>query len=146
MIYVSSSCIKCDNIAKIVSMYVENGIKNIELSGGTQFYENLEDDLLVLKEKFKLNYIVHNYFPPPIEPFILNLASLDDELWTKTVEFIKKSVEFAIRLDSPVYGLHAGFFVNPDLNEIGQQFKKQALFDKESAICRFVKWFNKIKD
>ncbi len=138
MIYISSSCIKAKYIKDAVLFLAEHGIRNIELSGGTEFYEGLEDDLLHLKDKYSLNYLVHNYFPPPKESFILNLASLDDRIWNRTIDFMKDSISLAIRLQSPLYGLHAGFFVNPGINEIGNKFVKQQLFDKEKAIHKFV--------
>ena len=50
---------------------LEEGIDNIELSGGS--YD--EDQLKKLKELKKYqSFKVHNYFPPPKEPFF-NLAS-----------------------------------------------------------------------
>ena len=76
MIYISTSCIK--NNKKIKTSVEElaiNGFSNIELSGGTEPYDQMEYDLLELKDKYNLNYRCHNYFPPPIEPFVLNLAS-----------------------------------------------------------------------
>ncbi len=65
MIYVSSSCIRHKKIKDSVKELAENGFQNIELSGGTQYYNNIESDLLKLKEKYNLNYRCHNYFPPP---------------------------------------------------------------------------------
>ncbi len=62
-----------------VQELAENGFQNIELSGGTEYYENFERDLIELKGEYNLNYRCHNYFPPPKKPFVLNLASLNDE-------------------------------------------------------------------
>lgn len=41
MIYVSSSCIRNNNIAEIICSLSEKGIRNIELSGGTEYYEGM---------------------------------------------------------------------------------------------------------
>ena len=49
MIYVSSSCIKANYIHQSVEMLVSFGFKNIELSGGTQYYDGLMKDLLRLQ-------------------------------------------------------------------------------------------------
>ena len=54
MIYVSSSCVKADTIQKSVLTLVHEGFRNIELSGGTKYYDNFANDLLVVKEKFDL--------------------------------------------------------------------------------------------
>lgn len=45
MIYVSSSCLKNKYIVETVRQLAEHGIKNIELSGGTEYYDDLENDL-----------------------------------------------------------------------------------------------------
>ena len=46
-------------------------------------YANFEIDLLELKDKYNLNYQCHNYFPPPQQDFVLNLASLNDDTFNK---------------------------------------------------------------
>ena len=83
MIYVSSSCLKNKKITQSVQDLADEGYKNIELSGGTTLYEGYVNDLLDLKEKYDLRYLLHNYFPPPKEPFMLNIASLNNELFEK---------------------------------------------------------------
>ncbi len=60
MIYVSSSCVKADTIQKAVLALVKEGFKNIELSGGTKYYDNFANDLLELKRRYNLNFLVHN--------------------------------------------------------------------------------------
>ena len=39
MIYVSSSCLKNNNITEIICQLADRGIQNIELSGGTDYYD-----------------------------------------------------------------------------------------------------------
>lgn len=51
MIYISSSCVKNKTIKESVQELVDSGFKNIELSGGTEYYDGFEDDLLKLKKK-----------------------------------------------------------------------------------------------
>ena len=104
MIYISSSCVKHIKIKDAVQDLVNNGFKNIELSGGTEYYNGFEDDLLELKNKYNLNYICHNYFPPPKEHFVLNLASLDDEIYNKTFEHLKNAIELSKKLLQTICG------------------------------------------
>ena len=86
MIYVSSSCIRNNNIAEIICSLSEKGIRNIELSGGTEYYEGIEDDLKILKKRYQLQYACHAYFPPPKVPFVVNLASCNDDIYKKSIE------------------------------------------------------------
>ena len=71
MIFVSSACLRNKKIKDSVKELADNGFTNIELSGGTEYYDNFEVDLLNLKKDYNLNYQCHNYFPPPKNHFVL---------------------------------------------------------------------------
>jgi sugar phosphate isomerase/epimerase len=145
MIFVSTSCLKHNKIKDSVQQLSENGFKNIELSGGTEFYESFEDDLLELKDKHNLNYRCHNYFPPPKNPFVLNLASLNDETFNKSFDHLFRAIDLSKRLGAKKYGFHAGFFIDIKLNEIGKKLSIEDLFDKDKAIERFCNAYNVVK-
>lgn len=146
MIYISSSCVKNKTIKESVQELVENGFTNIELSGGTEYYDGFEHDLLDLKKKYDLNYICHNYFPPPKEHFVLNLASLDDEVYVKTFEHLKNAIDLSKKLGARKFGFHAGFFIDIKVSEIGKKISKVNLFDKSKSIQRFCDGFREIQE
>lgn len=145
MIYISSSCVKNNTIKESIQELVDNGFTNIELSGGTEYYDGFEDDLLNLKKKYDLNYICHNYFPPPKEHFVLNLASLDDEVYDKTFKHLKKAIELSKKLGARKFGFHAGFFIDIKVSEIGKKISKVNLFDKSKSIQRFCDGFKELQ-
>ena len=137
MIYISTSCVKHNKIKDSVEELAENGFQNIELSGGTEYYENFENDLIVLKDKYKLNYRCHNYFPPPKKPFVLNLASLNDETFQMSFDHLKNVVALSSRLGADKFAFHAGFFIDIKLSEIGKKLSRDNLFNEKKAIKRF---------
>ena len=92
IIYVSSACSSKKNIREAIEELAQLGIKNIELTGGTIYYQDYEKDILRLKEEYNLNYLVHNYFPPPQESFVLNLASLNNDIYQKSLNHRKQSL------------------------------------------------------
>ena len=145
MIFVSSSCTKYTNIKESVEELAINGFKNIELSGGTKYYENFEEDLLELKYKYNLSYRCHNYFPPPIIPFVLNLASLDDEIFKNSYRHVQMALALSKKLGANQFGFHAGFFVDIKLNEIGKKLSIDKLFDLEKATNRFCQAYREIE-
>lgn len=145
MIYISSSCVKNKTIKESVQEFVDSGFKNIELSGGTEYYDGFEDDLLKLKKKYNLNYICHNYFPPPKEHFVLNLASLDDEVYDKTFEHLTNAIELSKKLGARKFGFHSGFFIDIKVSEIGKKISKVNLFDKSKSIQRFCDGVKKLQ-
>jgi len=145
MIYISSSCVKHKKIKDSIIELVNNGYKNIELSGGTEYYEGFIDDLLELKEKFNLNYLCHNYFPPPTEHFVLNLTSLNDNIYEKSLAHIYKTIELSKNLGALKYGFHAGFFIDIQVTEIGKKLSRNNLFNKNKSIERFCNAFKEIE-
>ena len=55
MVYVSSSCIKKSSIVEVIQRLVDNGFRNIELSGGTDYYDGIQMDLInMIYFNFKL--------------------------------------------------------------------------------------------
>jgi endonuclease IV len=145
MIYISTSCIKNIKIKDSVEELANNGFKNIELSGGTEYYDNFEYDLLDLKDRYNLNYRCHNYFPPPKKPFVLNLASLNDETFQMSFDHLQEVIALSNRLGSDKFAFHAGFFIDIKLSEIGKKITRNKLFDKNEAIDRFCNAYNVIK-
>jgi len=137
MIFISSSCVKKNKIKDSVKELAINGFNNIELSGGTNYYENFEVDLLDLKKEYNLKYRCHNYFPPPKAPFVLNLASLNDDTFNVSFEHVQKVLKLSSNLGASQFGFHAGFFIDIKLNEIGKKLTKDNLFNKNQSIHRF---------
>lgn len=145
MIYVSSSCSNNTKIKDSILELVKNGFYNIELSGGTKYYKDIEADLIELKKKYKLNFLLHNYFPPPREEFVLNLASLDDEIYNKSLKQYKSAILLSKKLGAKVYGIHAGYFIDFKPDEAGKDIIKRDLFDKEESLKRFCDGFRILK-
>ena len=146
MIYISTSCVKHNKIKDSVEELAENGFQNIELSGGTEYYENFETDLLELKDKYNLNYRCHNYFPPPKKPFVLNLASLNDETFQMSFDHLKKVVALSSRLGADKFAFHAGFFIDIKLSEIGKKLSRDNLFDEKKSVDRFCGAYDIVKE
>ncbi len=146
MIYVSSSCVKKNTIKEAVIFLAENGFRNIELSGGTKYYPAFEEDLLKLKDKYGLRYRCHNYFPPPEKDFVINLASLNDETYQRSIEHCLTALNLSSRLGASGYGVHAGFFVDVGISELGKKIANKSLFDKQMAIERFCDGVNYIRN
>lgn len=146
MIYISSACSKKKNISHAVIELVGQGFQNIELTGGTQFYDDYEKDLLELKAKYNLNFLIHNYFPPPENPFILNLASLDKNIYEKSLSHLRKALELTRLLGGDKFGFHAGFFVDRPVEEIGKKFGRSCLNDREKALEYFTQGFHCLRD
>jgi len=144
MIFVSSSCLKNNTIKQSVQELANQGYKNIELSGGTNIYDEYVEDLLDLKKQYNLNYLAHNYFPPPKKHFMLNIASLNNELFEKSVQHCIKAVNLCKILGSKKYGVHAGFLIDFNPDEAGKKISLRKTNDRKAAIDRLSEGWERI--
>jgi len=134
MIYVSSSCVKANLIKESVSVLAKAGFRQIELSGGTEYYTDFEIDLLRLRDKYDLNYLLHNYFPPPKDHFVINLASLDRDIYARSIDHCKTAIELSKKLGGYKYAIHAGFLIDIRKEEIGSKISFTNLNNSKKAL------------
>lgn len=112
---------------------------NIELSGGSQQEPYLLGNLKKIKEEKDISFLIHNYFPPPKNHILLNIANTDDV----TRGFIKETMEYVRGLEIDYYSIHSGYtrdlyFENelwsPD--PMGKQYTLDGIYEN-------VEWFRK---
>ena len=82
--------------------------------------------------------LAHNYFPPPPEPFVLNLASSDKEILTKSITLCRTAIEFCADHSIPAYSVHAGFCVHAHPADLGRELTQLPRFPKVEARKIFV--------
>lgn len=138
--YVSSSCSKKNKIGNAIHELAEFGFKNIELTGGTIFYDDIESDLIRLKKEYGLNYLIHNYFPPPKEDFVINVASRKTDIQDKTLALVKEALKIAQIFGKNLYTMHPGF-ISEMLPELKDRF-----FVKDISTINFKNNFFKALD
>jgi len=109
MFYITSLCSSRKHIGQAVCELAELGFKNIELTAGTDYYASIGEELLDLKIKFGLNFLVHNYFPPQKKDFVLNPATQDNITKALTLNLVKESIGLSCSLQSNLYSMHSGF-------------------------------------
>ena len=138
MIFISSHFSNNSNIIESIKLLSSNGFNNIELTGGTNYFNGLEDELIKIKYERNLIFILHNYFPPPPRHFVFNLASLDKEINDASIEHAKKAIALSRKLDSYRMAFHAGFYIHINHEEIGKQITNREFYNENEAIDKFV--------
>lgn len=112
-IYISTSCLEHKlGILKMLDLFKELGVKNVEL-GVSQEYRK---DYKKILANYNFNFIVHHYFPPPRNPFVINLSSPNKKILEKSINQIKKSIDFCHDFNIDLFSFHAGFRIDPDIN------------------------------
>lgn len=139
MIYTSTSCLKNPkNVIKVLDTYEKAGIQQVELGSVHEYFEINE------LKKFNFNFIIHNYFPPPKNPFNLNLASQNKEILKKSKNLVKEALSLCQRIDSPLYTFHAGFTVDPP--KLGMPLPNNGFIERKVAIETYVESINELLD
>lgn len=109
-IFVSTACIRgIEPISCRISSYQNCGFDAIELGGGVSVDKKNLPSLAGLK----CQLLVHNYFPPPDESFVLNLASSDEGIRRRSLDFVLEAIKLTSDLGCAFYSVHGGFVTDP---------------------------------
>jgi sugar phosphate isomerase/epimerase len=111
--YISTSCLKeIYPLSKKLELFEQWKIQNVEI--GVSNDSSIDFSKII--KKFNFNYIIHHYFPPPKEPFVINLASESPIIRHKSVNQLINSIEFCANHQISLFSFHAGFRADPDIN------------------------------
>ncbi len=55
-----------------------------------------------------IEILLHNYFPPPAVPFVLNLSSPDREVLRRSRDHCLRAMDLSAELGAPFFAAHAG--------------------------------------
>ncbi len=100
----------------------------LEFSSGLPHHENMRE----LFESYELPKLVHNYFPAPKVPFVLNLASENEAIRRTSIRHCIQGLKMTKKAGAPFFAAHAGFCLDPDPAELGRQLKQSdQIIDRE---------------
>ena len=135
MIYISTGGFRGRTADAVSAELLSAGVKSIELSSGA-YSESLLSDLQALAQD--IHFQVHNYFPPPADPFVLNLGSLDTLIAERSIAHVEQALQWCVALGADRYSFHAGFLLDPKVDELGKRIPSRSLFDRDECIEAFV--------
>lgn len=117
-IFISSRAFKEVSLQRILALCREYGINNLELSANI---EHSQDVLALLIEGARcgMRFLLHNYFPRPQDDFVINLASDDENIISKSIVHCKKAIDISAELGSLFYSVHAGCALHASEKDLG---------------------------
>jgi sugar phosphate isomerase/epimerase len=94
---------------------------------------------------------VHNYFPPPETPFVLNIAARDEDGRTRTRALCRTAIALAGELGAPFYSVHAGFAAALKPEQLGRPADQAAALtaediDRDAAYAAMVETVRELAD
>lgn len=109
-LYVSTACLPgMQAIGSRIAEYRRHGLLNVELGAGI----HVDSDITTLLSGFEGRFLIHNYFPPPADSFVLNLASGNKNIRQRSINMVSAALGLSARLGAPYYSVHAGFITEP---------------------------------
>lgn len=130
MIYASTQCLPDLGLEETLAAYSRADIEHVELG----YCSDNDVNVSALVEEYPFKFVAHNYFLPVRDEFILNLASPNESLRRRSVEYVKAAITFCEEHDIPRYTFHGGFRVDPDLS---LTFPKRSPPDYQECFERF---------
>ena len=135
-IYLSSTCFNEANLLKLCDLFILHGLDKLELSGNVSYINQTKLFKVFDKYENKIDFNIHNYFPPPKTPFVLNLAH--PETTDVSIMHCMKAIDICSYLGKSHYSLHAGISFNPSPNDLGHdQFHLPSININESRKMLF---------
>jgi sugar phosphate isomerase/epimerase len=141
--YAATQCLAgVESVGDALEAYARLGIDHVELSGPHDRPSSPE--LLDALARMPFEFVVHNYFPAPDEPFVLNLASADGAVRQRGIDHVVDNLELCARIGSPLYTVHGGFrcdpgtdFVfHPERGMTGAELAMDLFADSIAQACR----------
>lgn len=86
---------------------------------------------------FPARWLVHNYFPAPTRPFVLNLASQDPATLEQSREFCRQAIRLSGNLGAPFYSTHCGFLAEFEPGSLGRKLDYAGICDYEQGYATF---------
>jgi sugar phosphate isomerase/epimerase len=138
-LYVSTNCFPDRSPEGIRAAIQQEGWTHIEFSG---IRASTGEAILHCRQMREegIEVVLHNYFPPADDSFVLNLASLDPELLQRSRRHCEEAISLSAELGSPFFAAHAGFVADFPPSLLGDpqglrrfhQERKDQLSEKEA--------------
>jgi sugar phosphate isomerase/epimerase len=133
-VYLSSGAFASHSPAEIAAECEALGV-GLEFTSSFPFYPDLESSVRALRSPALM---IHNYFPTPEIPFVLNLAATDPQIRANSHALCRRAIELTAAVGAPFYSVHSGFAMNLTADQLGQPSQQAALaadrcIDRKSA-------------
>ncbi len=126
-IYMSSGAFRTRSLRGVIDESLRLGVTHVELSSGLE-HEPALDDVVRAGMKAGLTFLVHNYFPAPAEPRVLNLTSSDDEGLRWSLEHCRRALDLSVMVGGAFYSLHSGYAVALKAHQLGKPAEQAEAF------------------
>jgi sugar phosphate isomerase/epimerase len=143
--YLSTSCFSRNYVAEAIERCHEFAPYRVEISA-PHLYQPIDELEILLREYRERGFAltIHNYFPSPLVPFVLNIAASNGLGKKRAKSLIEEALRLALAAGSPFYGVHAGYLARADATDTGMFNFDSEMSSYSSALDRAVSFVNQI--
>lgn len=109
-VYLSSGAFRTRSVNGVLDDALRLGVKRVEMSSGLEHEPALEA-ALKRGRAAGLDLLVHNYFPAPKDPQVLNLTAGDPAGLAWSLAHCRRAIDLAELVGCGFYSLHSGYAV-----------------------------------
>lgn len=97
-----------------------------------EFSSNFKPSETLIQEysSISIDRLPHNYFPPPIDPFVLNLGSLNSAIRERSIQHCLDGIYLSSKNNGSFFSAHAGLCLDPDPAELGRKLNQKNIIDR----------------
>lgn len=136
--FVSTGAFKTRSVRECVEWALKGGVDRIELGSGSHWSPDVLQPIRETSGR-PIRYLVHNYFPPHEQPFVLNLASSDPEARERSLAHCRQAIDLSVELRAPFFSVHAGFAFKAKPEHLGRPVTQVPRVTLEQAHETFVR-------
>lgn len=136
--YVSTGAFKTRSVPEIIGVALHSGIHRIELGSGTAWLPEMLEPVRKTSGR-PIDFLVHNYFPPHEDPFVLNLGAAEEVTLRRSQEHCHRAVDLCREFNAPFFSVHAGFAFAGKPENLGRNVTRLPRISLEEAHEIFVK-------
>jgi sugar phosphate isomerase/epimerase len=133
-VFVSTACVRGshESLEELVADFHEHSIKNVELGMSPP---SRSADLSEYLSGLGRPFVIHNYFPAPPDPFVLNLAARSPIIRQRSTVLVREALGLSARLGAPFYSVHAGFRADLSADSLGRDLQWSSLIPRDEALA-----------
>jgi len=149
-VFVSSGAFRFDTLTGVIEDALRLGITHLELSSNLAHDPEVEASIEMGLSQ-GLTLLLHNYFPAPSQPKVLNLAAPSDSDLAWSIAHCKRALDLAAMAGCPFYSLHAGYAVPLTADLLGDpaaqaEAMKDFMIDRKAAYGRMLNAVQDVAD
>lgn len=98
------------DVSESLAVLSDLNLDGVELGSTHTWRPDLAD---VIRRMWTKPLLTHNYFPPAEDELVLNIASADPDIRTRSIQHMRQCLHFAADIGASLYTIHPGFLAEP---------------------------------